>query len=202
MTRRYASLGPSRACTGLFQPMDVASQNYTLVCDKKLPQSRCLSLLLVMSTRAYLFFPARGHEPPPTVCDRFHPHLSRQRRRFSILRYGKRPDIVLYAIGPLFLLPTPSSLYGILELFENDSFWEPPAAHTDERPCSPKSSRAQRCLDALTPGYLNGTMVRGHPMIWSLALCPDDAKQDPRVYDAEFGVILGRKVESATFGRS
>ena len=27
-------------------------------------------------------------------------------------------------------------------------------------------------------------------MVWSLALCPDDANQDPVVYGAEFGVLL------------
>ena len=27
-------------------------------------------------------------------------------------------------------------------------------------------------------------------MVWSLALCPDDANQDPVVYDAEFGVVF------------
>ena len=27
-------------------------------------------------------------------------------------------------------------------------------------------------------------------MVWSLALCPDDAKQDPLVYGAKFGVML------------
>ena len=27
-------------------------------------------------------------------------------------------------------------------------------------------------------------------MIWSLALCPDDAKKDPVVYGAEFGVVF------------
>ena len=27
-------------------------------------------------------------------------------------------------------------------------------------------------------------------MVWSLSLCLDDAKQDPVVYDAEFGVVL------------
>ena len=32
-------------------------------------QSRCLSLLLAMSSRVYLFFPPRGHEPPPTLRD-------------------------------------------------------------------------------------------------------------------------------------
>ena len=27
-------------------------------------------------------------------------------------------------------------------------------------------------------------------MVWSLARCPDDAKQDPVVYGAEFGVVF------------
>ena len=27
-------------------------------------------------------------------------------------------------------------------------------------------------------------------MVWYLALCPDDAKQDPVMYDAEFGVVF------------
>ena len=27
-------------------------------------------------------------------------------------------------------------------------------------------------------------------MVWSLGLCPDDAKQDPVVYGAEFGVVF------------
>ena len=27
-------------------------------------------------------------------------------------------------------------------------------------------------------------------MIWFLVLCPDDAKQDPVVYGAEFGVVF------------
>ena len=27
-------------------------------------------------------------------------------------------------------------------------------------------------------------------MVCSLAICPDDAKQDPVVYDAEFGVVF------------
>ena len=27
-------------------------------------------------------------------------------------------------------------------------------------------------------------------MVWSLELCPDDAKQDPVVYGAEFGVVF------------
>ena len=27
-------------------------------------------------------------------------------------------------------------------------------------------------------------------MVWSLALCPDDAKQDPVMYGAEFGAVF------------
>ena len=27
-------------------------------------------------------------------------------------------------------------------------------------------------------------------MVWSLALCPDDAKQEPVVYSLEFGVVF------------
>ena len=36
-------------------------------------------------------------------------------------------------------------------------------------------------------------------MVWSLALCSNDAKQDPVVYGAEFGVVLlaeGRRTAS------
>ena len=29
-------------------------------------------------------------------------------------------------------------------------------------------------------------------MVWSLAMCPDDTKQDPVVYGAEFGVAFNR----------
>ena len=33
-------------------------------------------------------------------------------------------------------------------------------------------------------------------MVWSLALCPDDAKKDPVVYGAEFGVVFLSKMET------
>ena len=44
------------------------------------------------------------------------------------------------------------------------------------------------CLNPVTSGYLEGTVVRIRPIVWSLALCPGDAKQNPVVYGAEFGV--------------
>ena len=40
-------------------------------------------------------------------------------------------------------------------------------------------------------------------MVWSLALRPDDAKQDPVVYGAEFGVVFlaeGRRTASIQEG--
>ena len=140
-----------------------------------------------MSSRVFLFFPPRGHEPPPTPRDRINPPLSLYRRRFPILRYAKCSDIALYAIDPLFHLPTPSSPHCTLKVSENYSLWQPRPAYSDERPRPQKSSRAQHCLDALAPGYLKGMVEAGHPMVWSLALRPDDAKQDPVVYGAEFG---------------
>ena len=36
-------------------------------------------------------------------------------------------------------------------------------------------------------------------MVWSLALCPDDAKQDPMVYGAEFGVVFLEEGPSVLF---
>ena len=40
-------------------------------------------------------------------------------------------------------------------------------------------------------------------MVWSLALCPDDAKQDPVVYGAEFGVVfLAKGPRTATIQES
>ena len=143
-----------------------------------------------MSGRVFVFFPPRGHKPPPTLRYRLNPDLSLQRHHFPVLRYAKRPDVALYTVGPLFLLPTLSSLHCALKVSEHDSLWQPLAAHLDERPRPQKSSRSQRCLNALAPGYLKGTVVRGHPVVWSFALRPDDAKQDPVVYGTKFGVMF------------
>ena len=66
----------------------------------------------------------------------------------------------------------------------------------------------QGCLNAYTFVYLEGTVVRSHPMVWSLALCLDDAKQDSGVYGAELGgraidssICLFRKLKNATCTR-
>ena len=74
-----------------------------------------------MSGRIFLFFPPRGHEPPPTLRDRLNQNLSLQHHRFPIPRYAKRPDVALYTVGPLFLLPTPSSPRCALKVSEHDN---------------------------------------------------------------------------------
>ena len=88
--------------------MGVASQNSTLPCaiatfPVSLPLSSPGDIWPV-----FLFFPPRGHEPPPTLRDRLNPNLSLSRHCFPIPRYAKRPNVALYTVGPLFLLPTPS----------------------------------------------------------------------------------------------
>ena len=124
---------------------------------------------------------------PPSVT--VSSHTSVFRRRFPAPRNAERPDVALYAIGPLLLLPTPSSPHCTLKVSKHNSLRQPPAAHLDERPRPQKSSRSQRRLNALTPGYLKGTVVQSHPMVWSLALWPDDTKHDTVVYSTEFGVV-------------
>ena len=87
MSRRYASrrhaggLGPSRVRTRI--PTTRRLGQWVSLCQilrfrvrLQLSQSRCLSLLLAMSGRVFLFFPPRGHEPPPTLRDRLNPNLS------------------------------------------------------------------------------------------------------------------------------
>ena len=152
-----------------------------------------------MSSRIYLLFPPRGHKPPPTLCGRLNLHHSLRRRRFPIPLYVKRPDDALYAVGSLVLLPTPSSPHYTLEASEHDSLWQSPAAHLDERPRLQKYFRVQRCLNAFTPGYLKVAVIRGLPKVWALALCRDDAEQDPVVYGAEFGVVFPAKGPRTAF---
>ena len=87
MSRRYASrrhaggLGPSRVRTRI--PTTRRLGQWVLLRKSlrfrvrlQLSQSRCLSLLLAMSGRVFLFFPPRGHKPPPTLRDRLNPNLS------------------------------------------------------------------------------------------------------------------------------
>ena len=79
--RRYVGLGRSRVRTRISSARRLGTwvwlrKCYTPVFDNKFP-SLVASLFswrcLAASTS---FFPPRGHEPPPTLCDRLNPHLS------------------------------------------------------------------------------------------------------------------------------
>ena len=76
MPRCCTGFGPFRVRAGLLwlinynRRVRVASQVLRL--RSQLSQSCCLSLVLRKSSRVYLFFPPRGHKPPPTFYDSTH----------------------------------------------------------------------------------------------------------------------------------
>ena len=132
MSRRYASrryaggLGPSRIRTRIPTTRQLGQwvslrKTLRFRVRLQLSLSRCLSLLLAMSGRVFLFLPPHGHESPPTLSDRLNPNLSLYHHRFPIPRYVKRPDVALYTVGPFFLLPTPSSTHCALKVSEHDN---------------------------------------------------------------------------------
>ena len=123
---------------------------------------------MAMSSRVYPFFPRRGHKHPPTPRERPNLHLCFQRCRFTA-PHAKRPYVAPYAIGPLFLLPTPPSPHCTIKVPKNYSLWQPPVVISDERPRAQNPSRAQRRLNVLTPGYLEGMVVQG-PLITLVGL--------------------------------
>ena len=145
-------LAPVQECFGSSTRLiGVASKVLRFRVRYQFSQSRCLSLILATSSRVYLLFPPRGHGPPPTLRDRFNLHLCLQCHRFPIPRYAKRLGITLYAIGPLFLLPTLPSPHCIFKVSEHDLFfWQMPAAHSNEHPRPQAAFREQRHLNART----------------------------------------------------
>ena len=111
MSRRYASrryaggLGSSRIRTRIPTTRQLGQwvslrKTLRFRVRLQLSQSRCLSLLLAMSGRVFLFLPPRGHEPPPTLRDRLNPNLSLYRHSFPIPRYAKR--IISWRSPPLY----------------------------------------------------------------------------------------------------
>ena len=112
VSRRYAGgLGPSRIRTRIPTTRQLGqwvslSKTLRFRVRLQLSQSRCLSFLLAMSGRVFLFLPPRGHEPPPTLRDRLNPNLSLYRHRFPIPRYAKRccwPYLIgQYPLSPVF----------------------------------------------------------------------------------------------------
>ena len=119
--------------------------------------------LLAKSSRVYIYFPPCGHKPPPTLRYCLNLLLCLQRRHFPIACFVKRPDIALYAVGPLFLRPIQSSPHCTLKGSQHDLLWQPPIAHSEKRPRLQKFSRVQRRLSTATPGFPKSTVVGGYP---------------------------------------
>ena len=201
MPRRYASrryaggLGPSRIRTRIPTTRQLGQwvslrKILRFRVRLQLSQSRCLSLLLAMSGRVFLFLPPRGHEPPPTLRDRLNPNLSLYRHRLtqSPVMPNARMSLCTQSVHSFSFPPRP--LRTAPSRFPNMiRFGNRPPLIRRSVPAHKSLARAQRCLNALAPGYLKGTVVRGHPVVWSLALRSDDAKQDPVVYGTKFGVV-------------
>ena len=136
----------------------VAWQTLRFRVRSQVSQTLCLSLLLAMSSRIYLLLSPRGHKPPPSLHHRFNPRFCIQCCHFPIARYAKRLDVPLYPISPLFLLPTPSSPHCSFKpsrFFEHNSFWQPLAAHSDER-LRPKRFFVRNVVSMLLQGLSRG----------------------------------------------
>ena len=85
---------------------------------------------------------------PPSVIVPTHTSAFK-RRRFPVPRYVKR-RMSLCTQSDHFknLLSTASFPPCTLKVSKHDSLWQPPTAHSDERPRPQKSSRSQRRLNA------------------------------------------------------
>ena len=98
-----------------------------------------------MSSRVYLFFPPRGHEPPrpPSVTVSVHSSAINAIALHSLAMPNARMSLCTQSVHYFSFPP--------LKVSEHDSLWQSPAAHLDERPCPQKPSRSQRRHNALTP---------------------------------------------------
>ena len=131
-SRRYAGLDPYRDHTqdsygSSTPPIAVTLRKfYASVYDNGFSINSLvrLSLLLAISSCVYLFFPSRGHKPPPTFRGRLNPHLCLQRSRFPVPRNAKHSDAALYAIdlSTIYILPFPSSPYYTFKVSEHERF--------------------------------------------------------------------------------
>ena len=136
-----------------------------------------------MSSRVYLFFPLRGHEPPPTLRDGLNPHpVAFQSPALPNARMSHCTQSVhSFSFPPRPLRTAPSR-------FPNTTRFgsRPPLIRISAPPRPQRSSRAQRCLNALAPVI---SRARLHEVIRkpSLLRCAPmmRSNQDPVLYGAE-----------------
>ena len=186
--------------------MGVASQNSTLPCAiTNFPVSWPLSSPGDVDSRVYLLFPPRRHKLPPTLRERLDPHLCPQRRRFPVSRFTKRPYVALYAIGPIFLFLNPSSLPTAPSKFSSMTRFDNRPPLIPMRASARKNLIVRNVVSMLSHPVISRARWMNEIIRWwvrSLALCPDDTKQDPVVYGSEFGGVLflakGPRIASAS----
>ena len=98
-----------------------------------------------MSSRVCLFSPPRGHGPqPPSVTVSTYTSASNPVVFQSPAMPNARMSLCTHSVDSFSFPPRP------LRVAPS----RPPATHLNERPHPQKSSRAQRCLNAFTSGYL------------------------------------------------
>ena len=154
---------------------------YAHVYGNNFPNTAVSLFSWFISSRIYLLFPPRAiNLAPPfvTVSTLTHNSASNAVAVSSPAMPNARTSLCTQSVhsfslppGPLLTAPSrfPNTIrFGNRLLLIRMS--APPAPPSLQKK---KSSRTQHCLNPLAPGYLDGTVVRGHPMIWSLALCPD-----------------------------
>ena len=156
------------------------SQSSMLPCViTKISQSRCLSLLLAISSRVYLFFPPRGHEPPPA--------LSAVAYQSPVTSNARMP-LCTQSVHSFFFPPGPVRTAPSRFLNTIRFVWQPPAAHSDEHPRPQKSLLVRNAVLMISHRIISRARLYQiiQWLVWSLALCSDDGKQDPVLYGADY----------------
>ena len=149
------------------------------------------SLLLAMSGRIYLLFPLCGHNSPPTLHDRSNA-VTFQSPAMPNARTSLCTQIHALFFLSYPLRTTPSRFPNMI------CFGNRPSLIRISAPAHIRLL-VHNVVSTLTPSYLEGTVVRGLPMVWSLELCPNDTTHEPVVYGAEFEVVLLAKSPRTSF---
>ena len=150
--------------------------------DNNLPSLVCVSLLLRGFSRVFLLFPQRGHKLPPLSVVTISTHtpasntIAFQPPAMSNARTSLCTESIhFFSFPPGRLCTAPSR-------FPNTIHFGNPPPLIRMSPRLQTYCRVHGCLNALISSCVESMVVAGgHPVVWTLELCPDDEKQDPVV---------------------